>query len=139
MFKAYFASTDSIASLGSITISLLNSNNQLFTPLSQTLAVQTIPWANYRDTSGFHSNSYKIRETQVIGTADTGLANSTSTFMNNLFTSNTSFIGIDPTIANQQLAFLMQTLPSQMSNGNPTQTYEMRVYVNPNVFSSFST
>lgn len=138
-FKAYFASTDSITNLGSITISLVNSNNQLFTPLTQALAVQTFPWANYRDTSGFHSNSYKIRETQVISTADTGLANSTSTFMNSLFTSNSSFIGIDPTVANQQLVFLMQTLPAQMSNSNPTQTYEMRVYLNPNIFASYST
>jgi hypothetical protein len=77
-------------------IALLNSNNILFNDLTQTLAIPPITWSNYRDSGGFHSSSYKIKETQVIGTADSGLTNSTSTFMNGLFSSNSSFIGIDP-------------------------------------------
>jgi hypothetical protein len=95
-FKAFFASSDNIASLGSISISLLNSNSILFNDLSQSLSIPTIAWADYHDYTGFHSSSYKIKETQVIGTPDTGLTNSTSTYMNGLYTSNTSFIGIDP-------------------------------------------
>jgi hypothetical protein len=122
-FKAYFASTDNIAALGSIRISILNSNNVLFTDLTQALAISTIPWSDYHDYSGFHSSNFKIKETQVISTADTGLTNATSTFMNNLYTSNSAFVGIDPEIGNQQLIFLLKTLPSQMSLGIANEKY----------------
>lgn len=135
-FKAYFASSDNIANFGSISIAIYNSNNMLFNDLTQSLAITKIAWSDYHDYSGFHSNSYKIKETQVLGVADSGLANSTSTFMNSLFTSNSSFVGIDPEAGSQQLIFLLKTLPSQMSLGIANQTYEMKVFINPKVFSS---
>lgn len=138
-FKAYFASTDNIVALGSVTISILNSSNTLFTALNQNLAINTIPWSDYHDYSGFHSNNFKIKETQVIGGADSGLTNATSTFMNQFYTSNSSFVGIDPEIVNQQLVFLLKTLPSQMCLGIANQKYEMRVYTNPNIFASLGT
>jgi hypothetical protein len=138
-FKAYFASSDNIANLGSVKISLIDSNNILFNDLTQTLSISKIPWSNYRDGAGFHNSIYKIKETQVIGTPDSGLTNSTSTFMNSLYSSNTSFIGIDPDVGNQQLIFLLSTLPSQMSLGIANQKYEMRVYINPQIFSSIGT
>ncbi len=138
-FKAYFASTDNIAAFGSIRIAILDSNNVLFTDLTQALAISKVPWSDYHDYSGFHSSGYKIKETQVIGTADTGLTNATSTFMNNFYISNSSFVGIDPEIGNQQLIFFLKTLPSQMSLGVASEKYEMRVYTNPQIFSSLGT
>lgn len=62
----------------------------------QALAIPAIPWQDYRDYSGFNDASkYKIGETQVIGALDSGLANATSTLMDQLYTSS-AFIGIDP-------------------------------------------
>ena len=135
-FKAYFAFTDNIADFGSISISIVDSTNILFNDLTQTLSITKINYTDYRDYSGFHSSSYRIKETQVIGTTDSGLANSTSTFMDTLFTSDSSFVGIDPSVGRQQLIFLLKTTPAQMSLPVANQAYEMRVYINPQVFAS---
>ena len=117
-FKAFFSSTDSITNLGSISISLPNPSQLLFTPLTQNLAIPMITSQDYHDYSGYHSTNHQIHETQVISAPDSGLANATSTFMNGLFISNT-FIGIDPSISNQQLLFLLATTPSQTYTANP--------------------
>lgn len=62
----------------------------------QTLAIPGIPWQDYRDYSGFNDASkYRIGETQVIAAQDSGLANATSTLMDQLY-SSPAFIGIDP-------------------------------------------
>jgi hypothetical protein len=124
-FKAYFATADNIAALGSISIKLVGvASFNLFNSLTQNLAIPLIPWSDYHDTTGFHAASNRISETQVIGTPDLGLVNSTSAFMNNLFVSPT-FVGIDPSITNQQLIFLLKTSSNQMSLPLPitSQTY----------------
>jgi len=82
--------------------------------LIQNLAIPTVQWTDYHDYSGFHASNLKIGETQIVGTADSAFANATSTYMNNLLNSP-AFIGIDPSITNQQLIFLTKTAPSQMS------------------------
>lgn len=60
-FKTYIRSSDNIANFGSITISLVNSNNVLFNPLIQTLSIPKIPCSDYKDNTGFHSSSYNIK------------------------------------------------------------------------------
>lgn len=67
----------------------------MFAELIQNLGIGAIAWADYHDYGGFHSGAYKMKETQVVGVADSGLANATSTFMDTLYSSN-QFIGIDP-------------------------------------------
>jgi hypothetical protein len=57
--------------------------------------------------------------------------------MNSFFSTN-SFVGIDPSIPNQQLVFLLKTTPAQMSTGLINQTYQMILYYNPNAISSTS-
>jgi hypothetical protein len=95
-FKAYFTSSGSIANLGSFTINLINNPNDLFIPLTQNLGITTIPYADYYDHAGFHNTAnHRIQETQVIGTADSGLVNATSTFIDGLLSSS-GFVGIDP-------------------------------------------
>ena len=54
-----------------------------------------LPWTDYHDYNGFHRNSYRIQDTQVLGAIDSGLANATSTLMDQLFVNN-SFVGVDP-------------------------------------------
>lgn len=94
-FKAYFASSDSINTLGSVTITIPNSPNSLFTPLTQNLPINTVPWADYHDYAGFHNSAlHAIQETQVLGSFDSGLVNATSSFMDSL--SSSAFVGIDP-------------------------------------------
>ena len=137
-FKAYFASTDSIANLGSFAINLINNANTLFVPLTQNLGITTIPYADYYDYSGFHNTvNHRIQETQVIGAADNGLVNATSTFMDSLLSSS-GFVGIDPELPKQQLVFLLKTALNQVYNGGASETYQMKLFFNPHIFDSVS-
>lgn len=132
-FKAIFSATDDITGLGTTSISIFGSTSLLFSSLSQALSIPKLPWTDYHDYNGFHRSSYRIQDAQVLGAIDTGLSNATSTVMDQLFVNN-SFVGVDPELTNQQLIFLIKTLPAHTYTSLSGQ-YRMKVFLNPKIFS----
>jgi hypothetical protein len=78
----------------------------------------------------------RIQDSQILGIIDTGLANRTSTAMDQLFLNN-SFVEVDPEMGNQQIVFLLKTLSTQTYKSLSGQ-YKMKIFLNNKIFSKIS-
>lgn len=138
-FRTRYEIADILDQIGSVSIFLQNyATRSLFVPLNVNRLKNIVLFSDFRDLAGYHNVlNRKNLDTIIVSSTDNGIENGTAIGINNHFTTFTS-VGIDPSINNQQLMFFMNVPLAKMSSGAGSQTYETRIFFNPNVFTKTS-
>ena len=125
--------------IGSVSIFLQNyATKSLFVPLNVNRNKKVVPFSDFRDLTGYHNVlNRRNLDTIIVSSTDNGIENGTAIGINEHFT-NLNSVWIYPSISNQQLMFFMNVPLAKMSSGVGSQTYETKIFFNPNVFTQTS-